>query len=253
MTISVGRVFGFLLSRRWALFALAVIALGVVTWRLGEWQFDRLGERRADNSIIERNLAADPIDVRKVMDQQQGVTEAEQWRTVLMTGEYDAEEQVLVRYRTRDGKPGVSVVTPLRLDDGSVVLVERGWSSAPNSGAADVEVPDPPRGEVDVRGWTRQNQSGETGAITPADGQVRLISSAGFAGHLGDSLRPGYVSLDREEPPPAHSLDAGPEMPELNSGPHFFYGLQWWFFGALALGGFGYFAWVEARDRRRTR
>ena len=26
------------------------------------------------------------------------------------------------------------------------------------------------------------------------------------------------------------------ELPELDNGPHFFYGLQWWFFGLLALG-----------------
>lgn len=246
-------MFGFLLSRRWVLFGLAVIALGMVTWRLGEWQFSRLDERRTDNAIIERNLAADPVDVRKVMSRDEPVTDSEQWRTVVMEGDYDTAAQVVVRYQTRDGRPGVSVVTPLQLADGSHVLVERGWSRTANSGAADVDVPAPPPGEVTVHGWARQNQSGDAGAITPQDGQVRLISSEGFSGPLGSSLRQGYVSLDREEPPPEQSLDAGPQLPELDSGPHFFYGLQWWFFGALALGGFGYFAWVEARDRRRTR
>jgi cytochrome oxidase assembly protein ShyY1 len=244
-------VFGFLLSRRWVLFGLAVLALGVVTWRLGEWQFDRLDERRTDNVVIERNLHADPVDVRAVMGQDDPVTESEQWRAVVAQGEYDADAQVLVRYQTRDGRAGVSVVTPLRLDDASHVLVERGWSRTANTAATDIEVPSPPQGEVTVHGWARQNQSGDEGAITPQDGQVRLISSAGFSGPVADSLRQGYVSLEQEEPPPAQRLDAGPQMPELDSGPHFFYGLQWWFFGALALGGFAYFAWAEARDRRR--
>jgi cytochrome oxidase assembly protein ShyY1 len=245
-------VFGFLLSRRWVLLGLAVLALGVVTWRLGEWQFDRLEERRTDNVHIERNLQAEPVDVRTVMGRQDPVTESEQWRTVVMRGEYDTDAQVLVRYRTRDGQAGVSVVTPLRLDDASHVLVERGWERTANAADTDIEVPAPPSGQVTVHGWARPNQSGDTGAITPDRGQVRLISSAGFSGPIADSLLEGYVSLDRERPPPAQRLDAGPEMPELNSGPHFFYGLQWWFFGALALGGFAYFAWAEARDRRRS-
>ncbi|WP_246087087.1 hypothetical protein [Nocardioides humi] len=37
------------------------------------------------------------------------------------------------------------------------------------------------------------------------------------------------------------------ELPELGEGPHFFYGLQWWFFGVLAIGGFAYLAWDERR------
>ena len=246
-------MFGFLLTRRWALFGLVVAVLGVACWRLGVWQFDRLEERRAENAVIERNLAADPVDVREVMSPRHDLPASQQWRTVRMRGGYVEGAQVLVRYQTRDGRPGVGVVSPLRLDDGTQVLVERGWATAPNSGSADVDVPAPPGGEVTVTGWARQDQRGEDAAITPADGQVRLISSAGFAGRVGGPLLHGYVSLDASEPAATEPLAQGPEMPELDSGPHFFYGLQWWFFGALALGGFGYFAWVESRDRRRGR
>ena len=39
-------------------------------------------------------------------------------------------------------------------------------------------------------------------------------------------------------------------MPELNNGPHFFYGLQWWFFGALAIFGFFYLMYDEWRGGR---
>jgi cytochrome oxidase assembly protein ShyY1 len=43
------------------------------------------------------------------------------------------------------------------------------------------------------------------------------------------------------------------ELPDLGEGPHFFYGLQWWFFGVLAVFGFGYLAWDERRQKRRSR
>ena len=41
------------------------------------------------------------------------------------------------------------------------------------------------------------------------------------------------------------------ELPELNNGPHFFYGLQWWFFGVLAIFGFFYLLYDEWRNGPR--
>lgn len=243
---------GFLLSRRWLLFGAAVVLLGVACWRLGEWQFHRLEDRRTDNEIIERNLAAQPVDAREVMRADQPLPRSQQWRRVTLSGEYDVSNQVVVRYQTRDGHPGVSIVTPLVLGDGSEVLVERGWVATANSGAAEVDAPDPPPGQVRVAGWARPDQEGDAQAITPRNDQVRLISSAGFTDVLRPTLLRGYVSAEEESPEPAESLQRT-EPPELSSGPHFFYGLQWWFFGALAVGGFVYFAYAEARDRRRAR
>jgi cytochrome oxidase assembly protein ShyY1 len=54
------------------------------------------------------------------------------------------------------------------------------------------------------------------------------------------------VDVISESPEPAEPL-AHAEEPDLSEGPHFFYGLQWWFFGALAVFGFGYLAWDERR------
>ncbi len=45
------RSFRFLLSRRWALFALAIVVVAWATWWLGNWQFHRLADRKETNSI----------------------------------------------------------------------------------------------------------------------------------------------------------------------------------------------------------
>ena len=61
------------------------------------------------------------------------------------------------------------------------------------------------------------------------------------------------MELLSEDPAPAESLEPA-EAPDTGEGPHFFYGLQWWFFGVLALFGFGYLAYDEATggaERRR--
>jgi cytochrome oxidase assembly protein ShyY1 len=56
----------------------------------------------------------------------------------------------------------------------------------------------------------------------------------------------GWLAVHSEDPKPAQALDPL-SLPDLGNGPHFFYGLQWWFFGLLASGGFGYLAWDERR------
>jgi hypothetical protein len=59
----------------------------------------------------------------------------------------------------------------------------------------------------------------------------------------------GWIDLRSESPEPETPL-LPVEMPELDNGPHFFYGLQWWFFGALAIFGFLYLVYDESRGGR---
>ena len=56
-----------MLSRRWILFGIAVALLAFLAYRLGEWQFNRLDERVADNQVIRKNLTADPVPVATIL------------------------------------------------------------------------------------------------------------------------------------------------------------------------------------------
>ena len=60
----------------------------------------------------------------------------------------------------------------------------------------------------------------------------------------------GFLDLADESPRPATTLEPAELPDDTSNGPHFFYGLQWWFFGALAVFGFCYLAWDELRQRR---
>jgi len=54
-----------------------------------------------------------------------------------------------------------------------------------------------------------------------------------------------------ESPAPAHRLGATELPDDTSEGPHFFYGLQWWFFGLLAIFGFFYLLYDEWRNGPR--
>jgi hypothetical protein len=59
----------------------------------------------------------------------------------------------------------------------------------------------------------------------------------------------GFVDAERQTPAPATELVPA-ELPDLGNGPHFFYGLQWWFFGLLAVFGFFFLAYDERKKLR---
>ena len=240
----------FLLSRRWVLFAVAVALMAFGALRLGEWQFDRLEDREQRNEWTERNLAAEPAPVDAVLAVDQPVPSDREWTRVEVTGEYDADATVVVRYQTRDGEAGVDVVTPLLTTGGAAVLVDRGWMPTDNTGTVPTDLPQPPSGEVDVVGWVRADATGR--GVEVESGSTRAISSLEIGKPLDYPLYRGFLDAQSETPPPADEVQRT-ELPDLGEGPHFFYGLQWWFFGALAVFGFGYLAWDERRQKRRTR
>ncbi|MGA9749599.1 MAG: SURF1 family protein [Nocardioides sp.] len=238
-----------MLSRRWVLFAVTVALLAYGSWWLGEWQFHRLDDRRARNAVTERNLAADPRAVEDVLAVGEPVDREEEWLRVRAEGVYDADASIIVRYRTRDGISGVDVVTPLRLEgSGELLLVDRGWAATDNRGDASPDVPGPPTGPVSIVGWVRADATGDSTAVD--DASTRAVSSATIGPTLDGEVLTGFVDLVEETPEAAEPLDRA-ETPELGNGPHFFYGLQWWFFAGLAVFGFGYLAFDERRKLHR--
>jgi len=241
-------VYRFVLQRRWLGLLALVVALAAVCVQLGMWQLDRVSQRRADNERITANLAAAPVPLADLLPLDGSVPEEHEWRPVTATGTYDAKHQVAVRYQSRDGVRGVNVVTPLVLADGRAVLVDRGWLPGDVTSAAGV--PAPPSGVVTVTGWLRSDSSADTTATRPVAGQVRAISSAAVAETVPYPLYPGYLARTDQVPTEVELAAAQP--PDLGQGPHFFYGLQWFFFAALALFGWFYLVWAEAHPRRRT-
>ncbi|WP_257425384.1 SURF1 family cytochrome oxidase biogenesis protein [Nocardioides carbamazepini] len=234
----------FLLSRRWVLFFVAIIVVGWATWWLGEWQFGRLEDRKDRNAVVRANEDRAPADVSEVLAPGRKVSEDDEWRVITATGEYDRDDTVVVRYRTRNSYPGVEVVVPLVTTAGTTLLVDRGWFGTDDPVIKGMDLPAPPAGEVTITGWVRADGTGRSTDVD--DHSTRAIASGPIGDAIGREVYTGFVALKAEDPAADEEL-APVQLPELDEGPHFFYGLQWWFFGILAFGGFLYLAWDERR------
>ena len=99
-----------------------------------------------------------------------------------------------------------------------------------------------------MTGYVRDNGSGDSTEV--ADLSTRAINSEEIGAAIGRPVYGGFVELRSEDPEPATALTPA-ELPELDNGPHFFYGLQWWFFGVLAIFGFCYLLYDEWRNGPR--
>lgn len=233
---------------RWIAAALGVLLLAGVCVQLGRWQLHRLDERKARNEVTRTNLAAPAAPIDQILGPPGVVGDQHAWRTAVVTGRYDASKQVVLKYRNVQDKPGFEIVTPLVLADGKAVLVDRGFLARQSSELMPLHVPLVPAGEVTVTGrLQRSERGGRTNGGTPDDGTARLVNGPDYAKVLGLDLYDGYLTIDKQEPAndPAFSGFPGPEI---DDGPHFFYALQWFFFGLLALGGLVYFSRQQTRD-----
>lgn len=247
-------MYRFLLSSRWlGLLALAV-AVAVACVLLGSWQWNRREQRLARNAEVVGNYDRDPVALREALPDPTRFPEGGTWTPVEVDGEYVADATVLVRNRTRDGRPGYQVLVPLQSKEGPVLLVDRGFLPAGQTGERPDDVPDPP-GEVSVVARLRAPEptddrgapAGQTQRINPEALAAALADASGGRFDAADVVTGAYAEVASESPAPAVAPVPEPRPP-LDEGPHLSYALQWVVFAIGALVGFVVVARRTAQD-----
>jgi surfeit locus 1 family protein len=125
--------------------ALVLALLGLLLW-LGTWQLSRAEERRAQIASFD---AADAPIPWSASDQL-----PPRYTRVVLRGRYDGQHQVLLEGLSRNSTPGLEVLTPLRVIDGRVVMINRGWIPWQGERTAP-PVPPTPSEQVVVTGRVR--------------------------------------------------------------------------------------------------
>lgn len=235
-----------------------VMLVGVATllW-LGTWQVRRHYWREAN--LAEKNARIDLPPL--ALDVVQRDPHAARFRRASLRGSYDHAQSIVVGSVIREGREGVRILTPLRLEgspaDAPVVLVDQGWAPyaeiegllAPAAGqSAGASV-------VDVTGLVFEMKLGDA---EPGSAEQRRVEWVRF-----DPARPGYGNalqaqlpyrlapfLVQREPDDLEGFPIGEISRPSSPVNHVLYALTWY---GLAVAAFG--TWVglgitQARERR---
>jgi len=221
---------------------LAAIALVAATTSLGNWQARRAALRETLQQQAETMSNAAPIDIVRASD----VKLADRYRRARAGGEYDAARQIWLDNRTHNGTAGFQVLTPLRLDDGSVLLIARGWvaRSATLPTAAPPAAP-VPTGRVVVEGRLNLPPSRflELKHVEPRGGVWQNLDLDEFAKASGLVVAP--LVLEQEVGTSDGLLRDWPP-PDLGRDKNVSYMWQWYAFAALTV-----VFWIILGWRRR--
>lgn len=205
---------------------------------LGRWQWSR-GEYRSAQWKLFEDAAVEP---RAVTSGQFGTLE--RFTRVRVEGRFDGERQFLLDNITHDGRVGFYVITPLRLADGSALLVNRGF--VPGTGYRD-RLPDvslPPEHAGSGAPVVLTGRMGvlpvagvDSGRVPPpgAGPWPRMAAFPGeqdLAAVLPYPLQTGVLLLDPDTGP-GFARDWRP--PGIEPARHYSYAVQWWAFALLVL------------------
>ncbi len=198
------------LRRRDVVGAIVALAIAVLCVEAGFWQLRRLGARRARNAVVAARLALPPLAVTGA-----GVpADSALNRRLVAQGVYDYGHERVWPGRSFEGTPGVALLTPLRLSDGSAVLVDRGW------------VPSPDAFHVDPAPYREADTVTVEGLAIALPPPARTDSPGYPVLPFGILNQVASAGLPRRWPPPL-----------LDNGPHLSYAIQWFSFAVIIVVG----------------
>jgi len=236
-------------SRRPLLLPIIATALfAVVCTRLGFWQLSRLAERRAFNAQLTARLAAPPTPIEMLPAD----TATGHYRRVSAHGVFDYARQVVLATRSSMGSPGVHVLTPLRLDDGTLAMVNRGWVYAPDAITIDGAKWREHEGDsVTIHGYAETWSGRERTPLPDAQRALRALDSSRVARLVGAPVRPYFIAQTSDS---AVATDRPVRLgePELAEGSHKGYAIQWFSFALVALIGGSLLVREEVVRRRAS-
>ena len=209
--------------RRSGLVGLVVaLVVAAVCVRLGFWQLARLHERRARNAVVRAGLARPPVELAGKIP-----TDSVRNRRVHARGIYDYDHERLWRPRSFQEMPGVDLVTPLKLADGSAVLVDRGF------------VPSPDAYHVDQAAFREPDSASVVGLALTAPRGRGDVDPATLGDSLPYPLLPVVVQALPADSPAARARDFPRRwpVPQLTDGPHLSYAIQWFSFAVIIVVG----------------
>jgi surfeit locus 1 family protein len=209
--------------------ATIAVTVAIVCVALGVWQLRRLGERKAVNRTILSRIDAPPVDAQSIRN-----PDSSRFQRVILHGRYDYDNEIVLMLRSRNGSPGVNIVTPLRVPGrDTAILVNRGWVYSPDALTAD------------LARWRERSDAGGAGYVETFPGRegtprspthpnaYRWLDADALRGRIPYPIAAYYVVSTT--PGPVETTPARLSLPDLDEGPHLSYAIQWFSFAAISI------------------
>ena len=226
------------------LFTLVGLVILIV---LGGWQWSRLGQKQALIATITERQNLPPVDFPAAAEWPRLDINQFNYRPVKLTGVFDHGREAHVFFSLSKsvngvGGPGYLIVTPLMLDGGGTVLVNRGFVPADRKAPATRQAGQI-GGKVSIEGLARLPEV--RGTFSAADDSAKNVyfvrDPVALAKALGLSgVAPVMVDLKAPVPPGGLPLVHVTQVDIPNN--HLQYALTWWSLAAILAIMFGLYA-----------
>jgi surfeit locus 1 family protein len=225
-------------------------ALGVaLTARLGVWQLSRAHEKETRHAAILSQQALPAFDTATLLKDPELFLQIH--RRVDVTGHWLAQFTLYLENRPMHGRPGFIVLTPLQLDDATVVLVQRGWIPRHQQDRALLANVQIPEGLVQVQGRIASAPSevmrlGEisetTTALTAGQSPIRQnLRIDAYSKEIGFKISATVLQVG------ANSEGLQRDWPQITTGveKHWGYAFQWFALAVVQLMLYFWYQWIK--------
>ena len=209
---------------RWIALTAFLLIMIYLFIRLSDWQFDRYNQRIQNNEITTTALSSEPINLTDLSQ----VSDLKDWQKVSIKGEFINSDAKLLRRQYLESSLGFWVITPLKLDNDQVILVNRGWIPIAESSTSQQEIPSSQQGDVTIIGYVQTLKDTRREPEDLPLNQINYLNSTNFS---SQPLSTNYLQLASMTP--MDNQVAIIPLPELSNGPHFSYAIQWILFALM--------------------
>ncbi|KAH8149218.1 uncharacterized protein LAJ45_06757 [Morchella importuna] len=180
---------------------LILAAIPITAFALGTWQLQRLDWKTRLITTYTERLLRDPLPLPPHINT--ALIPEFDYRRVLATGRFRHDQEMLLGPRVREGENGYLVITPLERENGSTILVNRGWIAKEKKEHKSRAPEALPRGEVQVLGLMRMpwKRNMFTPPNAPEKGEFYFPDVAGMARLVGaqevwveETTDPDYIA-----------------------------------------------------------
>lgn len=209
---------------RWIALTAFLLIMIYLFIRLSDWQFDRYNQRIKNNEITTTALSSEPINLTDLSQ----VSGLKDWQKISIKGEFINSDAKLLRRQYLESSLGFWVITPLKLENDQVILVNRGWIPIAESSTSPQEIPSSPQGDLTIIGYVQTLKDTKSEPEDLPLNQINYLNSTNFT---SQPLSTNFLQLASMSP--MDNQVAIIPLPELSNGPHFSYAIQWILFALM--------------------